>query len=124
MAPRNAAAKPEDPQTAELKRKNRIALLSLLAGKLLGIAGVILTFSDYRSVGGAMIALAFVFVGVSVFVAIGSFRRQRQEELSDLAVLEKMVRGGTLKDHLRDVEQKLRAEHEEHTREIDRNSGS
>lgn len=112
----------DDAQTAEQKRRNRSALISLLIGKLLGIAGVILTFSAYRTVGGALIFLAFVFVGGAVYMTMGSFRRQKQAELSDAAVIERMVREGTLKDHLRDVEQKLRAEREEHEREIAKNT--
>ncbi len=122
MATNDAAGKPDDPETAELKRRNRIALLALLGGKVCGIVGVILAFSAYRPVGGALIFLAFVFVGASIYMTMGSFRKQKRAEMSDAAVLEKMVREGTLKDHLRDVEQKLRAEQEAHEREITKNS--
>lgn len=117
-----ASEKHDDAATAEQKRRNRIALTTLVVGKLLGILGIILAFTAHRTLGGVLLALAFTCVAVTIGMSLGTFRKRRDDELSEAAVLEKMVREGTLKDHLRDVEQKLRKEHEEQNREIDRNS--
>jgi len=112
----------DDAATAEQKRRNRIALVMLLVGKVLGILGVILAFTAHRTIGGVLLALAFTCVAITIGMSLGTFRKRHDDELSEAAVLEKMVREGTLKDHLRDVEQKLRKERDEQEKEIEKNS--
>jgi hypothetical protein len=106
----------------EAKRRNKLAILSLLLGKVAGIAGIVLAFSPYRTVGGALLVLAFVLVSTAVGLTLTSFRKRKLEEDSSVAILEKMVRDGTLKQHLRDVEEKLRAERDSATRDIEANT--
>jgi cyanate permease len=98
--------------SAALKNRNRLALMALVLAKVCGIVGIILAFAGQRTAGAVLIGFAFVFVAFAIGLTVAVMRVSEHEETGDLAVLEKMVREGTLKQYLRDVEDKLREERE------------
>jgi len=92
--------------TAESSQRS-LALFFVLLSKVLGIGGLVL--GAYHRAGGAtLLALdgLFIVLGIALCIRIG--REQAKAEEEDKQILARLVREGTLKQYLRDVEVEAR----------------
>jgi hypothetical protein len=87
--------------------RNFVALALLILAKALGIAGLIVG-AHHRVAGGLLLALDGVFLVVAVAICLGVARSRKKEEQGQKEMLAKMVREGTLKQYLRDLERPSR----------------
>ena len=87
----------------EPKSQNHLALFLLILGKALGIGGLILG-AVHRVAGGTLLVLDAVFIVAAITVALRVSRKQATEAASDKETLARLVREGTLKQYLRDIE--------------------
>ncbi len=87
--------------------RNFIALALLILAKALGIAGLIVGAS-HRFAGGFLLVLDGVFLVAAVAICLGIARDRKKAEAGQKEVLAQMVREGTLKQYLRDLERPSR----------------
>lgn len=92
----------------KLRLRNYTALGLLVVAKLFGIAGLV-GGSSSRMLGGTLLALAGILIACAVVVALRTMRARAEEDTSQKALLRQMMKDGTLKQHLRELEAEERA---------------
>ena len=85
--------------------RNFVALALLVLAKVLGIGGLIVAGSGHRTAGAVLLALDGVLLVAAVVICLRGLRARKSEDEESKAMLAKMVREGTLKEFLREVEQ-------------------
>lgn len=83
--------------------RNHLALAILVVGKLFGIAGLVVGSSS-RVLGGTFLGLDGVFIVAAVVMCLRTMKAREKEDDGHKQVLRQMVREGTLKQYLRDLE--------------------
>lgn len=84
---------------------NRLALVLLVTGKIFGILGLILASSpDRRVVSGCLLGLDGVLIALSIAICLRTMKQREVEDASHKAALAQMVREGTLKQFLQEIE--------------------
>jgi hypothetical protein len=86
--------------------RNYVALFVLILGKALGIGGLIVG-AVHRVAGGTLLALDGVFILAAIVLCLRVARGQAQAAQDDKRVLARLIREGTLKQYLRDLEKDL-----------------
>lgn len=76
----------------------------LVAGKVFGVVGLALGATDYRLLGGALLAFDGVLLLTAVVIATRSMKKGKSEEKDHKQMLRQMIREGTLDQYLRDLE--------------------
>lgn len=76
----------------------------LIAGKVFGVVGLALGTTDYRILGGTLLAFDGVLLLTAAVVATRSMKKAKSEEKDHKQMLRQMIREGTLKQYLRDLE--------------------
>lgn len=94
------------------RSRNQLALITLVAGKLLGIGGLILGASTHRTLGGLFLAIDGLCIVIATVLCVHTMRGRVKEEAGHKEVLAQMIREGTLKQYLRDLQA------EQHAKEI------
>lgn len=94
---------------AKAKNQHTLALAILIGGKLVGIGGLVIGGSN-RVAGGIMLLIDGICIAVAITLALRANRQVAVQEEDDKAVLARMVREGTLKQYLRDIEDEKAAE--------------
>lgn len=89
----------------ETNSRNFIALALLVLAKALGIGGLIVG-AHHRVLGGTLLVLDGVFLVAAVAICLGVSRARSKAEIGQKEILAQMVREGTLKQYLRDLEQR------------------
>lgn len=87
-----------------LRVRNYFALTLLIVGKLLGIGGLVLGSSS-RVLGGLLLGLDGIFIVAAVVLCVRTMSARTQEERGHKAILRQMMKEGTLKQYLRDLEE-------------------
>jgi hypothetical protein len=91
---------------ASVQVKNGIALACVGAAKVCGIGGVAAGFAHQRALAVTLMSGAGVLLALAVTICILVMKDQAQEETTDKAILERMMREGTLKQYLADLQVK------------------
>lgn len=91
-----------------LRSRNYLALGMLVLGKVLGIAGLAVG-STSRVLGGSLLVLDGIFIVAAVVVCLRTMKKRSEEDAGQKAVLRQMMKEGTLKQYLRDLEEEQRA---------------
>lgn len=86
-----------------LRFRNYAAIAVLVVGKLLGIVGLV-TGAASRVLGGSLLVLSGVFIAMAIALCIAVMRARAVEEDAQKKVLRQMMREGTLKQFMRDIE--------------------
>jgi hypothetical protein len=86
-----------------VRTRNRLALALLIVGKLFGIAGLAIAGS-HRTAGGLLLALDGLLIVSAIVVSLRTMKRHAVQDEGDKELLRKMIREGTLQQHLRDLE--------------------
>ena len=89
------------------RSRNYLALGLLVAGKLLGIGGLVVGSSS-RVLGGTLLALDGILIVAAVVVCLRTMRTRAKEDAGQKEVLRQMMKEGTLKQYLRDLEEEQR----------------
>lgn len=84
--------------------RNHLALGLLIVGKAIGIGGLVVSSAGSRLIGGLMLGLYGILIVAAVVMCIVMMRDRKREEVGHKAVLAQMVREGTLKQYLRDLQ--------------------
>jgi hypothetical protein len=82
----------------------------LVAAKIFGLVGLVLGLTSYRPLGAVLLALDGVLIAATVFVTVRTMREEVEQEQTQKQVLAQMVREGTLRQYLREVEASMRGE--------------
>lgn len=89
--------------------RNHIALGLLILAKAVGVGGLVV--GAVHRVGGAVLLGADgVLLIVAVAMCIGTMREQAKADLGQKEVLAQMLREGTLKQYLRDLQDEARSQ--------------
>ncbi len=91
-----------------LRSRNYLALGLLIVGKLLGIGGLVVGSSS-RILGGTLLALDGILIVGAVVVCLGTMRARTKQDAGQKELLRQMMKEGTLKQHLRDLEEEQRS---------------
>lgn len=83
--------------------KSQLALACLILAKVVGIAGLVLSYTELRTLGAALLVLDGVLLLTAVILAIWNGKEMAQESETEKDLLERMLREGTLKQHLKDL---------------------
>jgi len=84
---------------------NSLALILLVTGKILGIVGLVLGASPtYRTIGGVFLVFDALFIVASIVLCIRTMGARARQDADQKAVLAQMVREGTLKQFLQEIE--------------------
>ena len=86
-----------------LRFRNYAAIGLLVLGKLLGIVGLAIG-AGYRILGGTLLVLSGVFIAGAVAMCIGVMRARVIEENAQKKALRQMMKEGTLKQFMRDIQ--------------------
>jgi uncharacterized membrane protein required for colicin V production len=86
-----------------LRFRNHIALAVLIVGKVFGIAGLVVG-STSRLLGGALLGLDGVLIVAAVVLCLHTMKARSRQDDGHKDVLRQMMREGTLKQYLRDLE--------------------
>jgi hypothetical protein len=86
-----------------LRSRNYVALGLLIVGKLLGIGGLVVG-SSFRVLGGTLLGLDGLFILSAVVLCLRTMKARAREDMGQKAVLRQMMKEGTLKQYLRDLE--------------------
>lgn len=89
-----------------VRSNNRLALVLLIVGKLLGVAGLVVG-SHHRAAGATLLGLDAVLIVAAVTVALRTMKAGAVEDDGHKALLRQMMKEGTLKQHLRDLEAEM-----------------
>ena len=89
------------------RSRNYLALGLLIVGKLLGIGGLVVGSSS-RILGGTLLALDGILITAAVIVCVGTMRARAKEDAGQKELLRQMMKEGTLKQYLRDLEDEQR----------------
>lgn len=76
----------------------------LIAAKIFGIVGLVLGATSFRPLGAALLAMDGALLAATVAVVVRRMRHVAQEEETHKQILAQMVREGTLRQYLRDIE--------------------
>jgi len=90
-----------------LRSRNYLALGLLIIGKLLGIGGLVVGSSS-RVLGGTLLALDGTFIVAAVVICLGTMKARAKQDAGQKDVLRQMMKEGTLKQYLRDLEEEQR----------------
>jgi hypothetical protein len=85
------------------KARIQLAIAMLVAAKIFGIAGLILGATQYRLVGGALLAFDGLLLGAAFVLGLRIVKTHVVEEKDDKRLLQKMMEEGTLDQYLRDL---------------------
>ncbi|MBX3197417.1 MAG: hypothetical protein KF894_04610 [Labilithrix sp.] len=85
------------------RSRNQVALGLLIVGKLFGIAGLALG-STSRVLGGALLGIDGLLIVVAVVMCVLTMKAREREDADEKQVLRQMLKEGTLKQYLRDLE--------------------
>ena len=97
------------PMTAESEtQQNTLAFVLVLLSKVFGIVGLIVG-AFHRVAGGTLLLLDGLFIIASVVLCVRLGKKQAKAAEDDRKVVARLVREGTLKQYLRDVEAEARA---------------
>jgi hypothetical protein len=88
--------------------RNPTALALLIAGKMIGIGGLIVG-SEARVLGGILLGIDGVCIVAAIAVSMRTWSERSREELSQKDVLRQLVKEGTLQQFLRDIEEERKA---------------
>ena len=86
-----------------LRFRNFAAIALLVMGKLLGIVGLAVGAGS-RVLGGTLLVLAGLFIVGVVVLCVGSMKERVKEENGQKQALRQMMKEGTLKQFMRDIE--------------------
>lgn len=89
-------------------QQNTLAFVLVLLSKVFGIVGLIVG-AIHRVAGGTLLLLDGLFIVASVVICIRLGRKQAKAAADDRMIVARLVREGTLKQYLRDVEAEARA---------------
>lgn len=89
------------------RSRNYLALGLLIVGKLLGIGGLVVGSSS-RVLGGTLLTLDGILIVAAVAVCVATMRARAKEDDGQKEVLRQMMKEGTLKQYLRDLEEEQR----------------
>jgi|GEM_PF-3281094 len=89
------------------RSRNYLALGLLVVGKLLGIGGLVVGSSS-RVLGGTLLTLDGILIVAAVVVCVATMRARAKEDDGQKEVLRQMMKEGTLKQYLRDLEEEQR----------------
>ncbi len=87
----------------KIRFRNYTAMGLLVVGKLFGIAGLVVA-SRSRLLGGTLLGLDGVLITAAVIVALAAMKTHARDDDEQKALLRRMMREGTLKQALRDLE--------------------
>lgn len=85
------------------KSRNQLAFAMLILGKLFGIAGLILGATSHRIAAGTLLVVDGLMLSAAAVISIRNMKAKAVEEKSHKAILEQMMREGTLRQYLRDI---------------------
>ncbi|MBX3210712.1 MAG: hypothetical protein KF850_01630 [Labilithrix sp.] len=85
------------------RSRNQVALGLLIVGKLFGIAGLALG-STSRILGGSLLGIDGLLIVVAVVMCVLTMKAREREDADEKQVLRQMLKEGTLKQYLRDLE--------------------
>ena len=105
-----------------IRARNYTALGMLVLGKLFGIAGLVVGSSS-RVLGGALLGLDGLLITAAVIVALATMKAHARDDDQHKAMLRQMMREGTLKQALRDLEHEDAAAKTSGTAERERAGG-
>ena len=91
------------------RSRNYLALGLLVVGKLLGIGGLVVGSSS-RVLGGTLLALDGILIVAAVVVCLRTMQARAKEDDGQKELLRQMMKEGTLKQYLRDLEDEQRSE--------------
>jgi hypothetical protein len=86
------------------RSRNQLALTALVTGKLLGIGGLVLGASVHRTLGGLFLCIEGLCIVIATVFCVRNMRGRTKEEAGHKQVLAQMMREGTLKQYLRDLQ--------------------
>ncbi len=82
----------------------------LVAAKIFGLGGLLLGLTSYRPLGAVLLAIDGVLLAATVVLTVRRMRGEVEEEQTQKQVLAQMMREGTLRQYLREVEASMRGE--------------
>lgn len=91
------------------RTRHRIALGLLVFAKVLGILALVIG-SSYRVLGGVLLGFDALLIVTAVVLCLRIMKRRAREESEQKAMLRQMMREGTLKQYLRELESEVVAE--------------
>ena len=83
--------------------RNSLAIALLVSAKVFGIVGLVLGSTQYRPVGGALLAFDAVLLVAAVVTVLRDGNAAVKVEKDQKAVLRQMVAEGTLAQYLVDI---------------------
>ncbi len=86
-----------------LRFRNYAAIALLVLAKLLGLVGLAVGAGS-RVLGGSLLVLSGIFIAGVVALCIGAMRARVVEEDAQKKALRQMMKEGTLKQFMRDIE--------------------
>jgi hypothetical protein len=104
VLPRSADALIGFEMSSSVRLRHQLAFGFLILGKALGIGGLVLAFAGHPFGGGVMLALDGAFIVTAIVIALRVMSERAKEEAGHKQVLAQMVREGTLKQYLRDLQ--------------------
>lgn len=87
----------------KIRSRNYAALGLLVAGKLFGIAGLVVA-SRSRVVGGTFLGFDAILITAAIVMALFTMRANARNDDDQKALLRKMKDEGTLAQYLKDIE--------------------
>ncbi|MBX3261455.1 MAG: hypothetical protein KIS78_17665 [Labilithrix sp.] len=103
------------------RSRNQVALGLLIVGKLFGIAGLALG-STSRVLGGTLLGVDGLLIVVAVTICVVTMKAREREDANEKQVLRQMMKEGTLKQYLRDLEAEERGAPADRIRERERDA--
>jgi hypothetical protein len=91
------------------KARIQLAIAMLVAAKVFGIAGLILGATQYRLVGGALLAFDGLLLAAAFVLGLRIVKTHVVEEKDDKRLLQKMIEEGTLDQYLRDLRERAQS---------------
>lgn len=89
------------------KNQNTLALVLVLLSKAVGIGGLVVGFFN-RTGGGALLVLDGFLIAAAVTICLRVGRQQSKAADGDREIVARLVREGTLKQYIKDVEAEAR----------------
>lgn len=89
-----------------IRTRNRLALVLLVVGKLFGIAGLIVGGKN-RTLGAVLLGIDALLIMVAIAISLRTMKERATEDAGQKELLRQMIKEGTLKQHLRDLEAEM-----------------
>jgi hypothetical protein len=86
-----------------MKVNQIFALVFFVAAKLSGLGGLALGYMNHGVLGGTLLALAFVFIGITITICCVDMRNTKSKDQSDIERIKKMISEGTIKQALKEA---------------------